>query len=60
MDGPGILRPGRWIGVPELSLQHLTTWVVEAAQVLDGCLVVAAQLRVGAGRCVADVEAAKV
>ena len=48
MDGPVISRSSRRIGVPELGLEELATWVVEATCVRDDGFVVAAQREVKA------------
>lgn len=34
MDGPGVIGTDGGIGVPELGLEELSAWVVEAAGVL--------------------------
>lgn len=60
VDGPGVVRPCRWVCVPELCLEHLTAWIVEAAQVLNDRGVVTAQLRIRAGWGIADIQAAEV
>lgn len=49
-------RSSRWVGVPELSLENLTPWRIEAACVLHGGGVVAAQLRIGTRRRLPGID----
>lgn len=48
MEGPAIVWPCGRRRVPELGLQELSTWGVEAAEIVHNSRVVTAQLRHGA------------
>lgn len=48
MDGPGVIGSDGGIGVPELGLEELSAWVVEAAGVLAVVWGLTAQLGFGA------------
>ena len=50
MDGPAVRGAGRWTSVPELGLEKLPAWRIEAASILDDGGVLAGQLGVAACR----------
>lgn len=48
VDGPGIVRASAGICVPELRLEKLSTWGIEAAKICDNSRVLTTQLRIHA------------